>query len=247
MDDAGKTDSAQCPICARALSFSFPGNYFDCRSNLRAEDCPYGSCVPRDRALGKAVFSYFTREQLAQASVHEAAPSSRGLTAWLRQHCPGYVESGYFPDKPFGSMVGKFRNENLEAQTFPDEAFDLVFHLDVMEHLFDPFAALRETARTLKAGGICVFTAPTYPQRARSEQVAFLEPGGGLRIVGEPEYHGNPQLPGEGALVTWRYGYDFPILIGERTGMDVEVRRWHSTGDAIAGPMTETYILSKRR
>jgi SAM-dependent methyltransferase len=244
-NEAPDATLARCPICEQRLAFPQIDDYFACRSKLRAEGCPYGSCVSRDRALAKSVFSRFSRAELKTAAVHEAAPSSRGLTVWLRQNCPGYIQSGYFPTEPFGTMVGAFRNEDLEHQTFGDDIFDLVMHLDVLEHLFDPFAALREIARTLKHEGVCIFTAPTYEGRVRSEQVAFIEPDGKVRTIGKPEYHGNPQRPGEGALVTWRYGYDLPRLINQSTGLDVEVRRWESPNDAIAGFMTEVYILTK--
>ncbi|WP_292280187.1 hypothetical protein [Mesorhizobium sp.] len=92
-------------------------------------------------------------------------------------------------------------------------------------------------------GGICIFTAPTYPERTESEQVAF-QSSDGVRIFGEPEYHGNPQDP-SGSLVTWRYGYDLPLLIQRRTGFDVEVRRMQSKDVAVLGPMTEVYVLRK--
>jgi len=140
-------------------------------------------------------------------------------------------------------MVGHIRNENLEAQTFEDRRFDLVIHLDVMEHLFEPFKALTEIFRTLDFGGVCIFTAPTYPERTESQQVAFRSPDG-VRTIGEPEYHGNPQDTA-GSLVTWRYGYDLPLLIQRRTGFDVEVRRIQSKDIAVLGPMTEVYILRK--
>jgi SAM-dependent methyltransferase len=152
--------------------------------------------------------------------------------------------SGYFPNMPRGSIVQGLRNEDLEHQTFAPEVFDFVIHLDVMEHLFNPFEALREIERTLRPGGRCLFTAPTYPERVRSEQVAFKEDDG-LRVIGAPEYHGNPQNP-EGSIVTWRYGYDLPHLIARNTGFDVEVRRWYSRAHAIMGTMTEVYILTKR-
>lgn len=237
--------NTRCQICERDLVFTAPDDYFSCRSHLRSTGCPSGGCVSRDRALAKVVLSIFTRDRLKQLSIHEAAPSSRGLTLWLREHCRNYVQTGYFPDEPFGDMVGKFQNEDLEAQTFPAEKFDLVLHLDVLEHLFEPFKALQEIFRTLKPGGCCIMTAPTYADRTKSEQVAFQDAGHRLRIIGEPEYHGNPQNPEAGALVTWRYGYDLPQRIATESDFDVEVRRWQSRSDAIMGPMTEVYLLTK--
>jgi SAM-dependent methyltransferase len=54
---------------------------------------------------------------------------------------------------------------------------------------------MREIHRTLRPGGVCLFTTPTYPDLVKSEQVAFREADGSVRVVGEPEYHGNPQSP----------------------------------------------------
>ncbi|WP_084158939.1 methyltransferase domain-containing protein [Solidesulfovibrio alcoholivorans] len=163
---------------------------------------------------------------------------------WLKNNSSNYTGSGYFPNSKFGVVVNGLKNEDLENQTFEDAVFDLVIHLDVMEHLFHPFKALNEIWRTLKVNGHCIFAAPTYPEKQNSEQVAFVEDGE-LRVIGDPEYHGNPQNS-EGSLVTWRYGYDLPQLITRNTKFkNVEVRRWQSMDDAIMGIMTEIYILRK--
>jgi SAM-dependent methyltransferase len=169
----------------------------------------------------------------------------RGFTLWLKKNCPGYHPTGFFINQPFGTIVNGIENENLEQLTLTDESVDIWLHLDVLEHLFDPFLALREIFRTLKVGGLCVFTVPTYPERVKSEQVAWQLPDGSLKIIGKPEYHGNPQQPENGALVTWRYGYDLPLLIQRETGFDVEVRRWQSREIAVMGTMTEVYICRK--
>lgn len=232
-----------CPICNSEKSFSAPDEYKKYRAHFRATDCEYRLCIPRTRAVASVLFSFFPRESVTELSIHESSPTPMGLSLWLRQNCQNYVMSGFFPGETMGEIVRGFRNENLEEQTFSDNTFDLVLHLDVLEHLFDPFAALREIFRTLKPGGMCLFTAPTYPGRTESEQVAFNE-GGKVRIVGEPEHHGNPHS-NDGALVTWRYGYDLPLLIGSKTEFDVEVRRWHAKEHAIMGRMTEVYILKK--
>ena len=212
-------------------------------SDFRAVACRHRVCIRRHRALRTALFSVHPRERIRELAIHKSSPAPLGVSLWLRETCPGYIGSGYFRDHPFGATVSGLRNEDLEAQTFADESVDVVLHMDVMEHVFASFQALREIRRTLKPGGVCIFTAPTSPERVRSEQVAFREKDG-VRVVGTPEYHGNPQDK-NGSLVTWRYGYDLPLLIHRETGFDVEVRRWYAPRKAIMGPMSEVYILSK--
>ena len=47
---------------------------------------------------------------------------------------------------------------NLEALPLEDEAFDLVLCTQVIEHLLDPAAGVRELARVLRPGGVLVLT-----------------------------------------------------------------------------------------
>jgi len=235
--------STRCPICSSHQSFASPDDFWHCRNDLVTKACPGGICLVRERAMAEVLRSIYPLTDFQQLAIHEPAPSPRGISTWLAKNVPGYVRSGYFPDQPFGSLQHGLRNEDIEAQTFGDGVFDLVIHLDVMEHVFRPFQALREIHRTLRPHGRCVFTVPTYWDQMNSRQVAFHE-NGKLRIDGEPEYHGNPQAPETGALVTWRYGYDLPLLIQRETGFDVEVRRFQRRAGAIMGPMTEVYILS---
>lgn len=237
---------SHCPLCDHVRRFSADDDYYACRSDLMSPDCTLGGCIPRERAIAKALFSFYGRDAVSQLDIHEAAPAARGVSSWLARNCARYVMSGYFPGAPFGSMVGPLRNEDLERQTFPDGCFDVVLHLDVMEHLFHPFQALREIYRTLKPGGRCIFTAPTYPELVKSKQVAHLREDGTVAIDGKPEYHGNPQNEEQGALVTWRYGHDLPLLIARETPFDVEVRRWQAPGAAVMGYMTEVYILTRQ-
>lgn len=246
--DGGITSNAftaLCPICDQKQRFEAPDDFLHCRKDLIAAACPLHHCITRERALAATLWTLIPRERVKTLDIHEPAPAARSLSRWFRESVPGYVATGFHPDAAPGAMVGGLRNENLERQSFADASFDLVVHLDVLEHVFEPFQALREIARTLRPGGLCLFCAPTYAGRQASEQVAFAEPSG-LRIVGEPEYHGNPQRPGDGALVTWRYGYDLPLLIQRQTGFDVEVRRFQSRAATAMGPMTEVYILQKQ-
>lgn len=236
---------ARCPICDQSLNFSSSDDYWSGRDGLRSSQCPLGGCVTRERALALCLFGLMPRDLLCQKVIYESSPVMRGVSLWLKQNCLKYHPTGYFPNQPYGACVNDLRNENLEQLTLDDESVDVWLHLDVLEHIFNPFQALREIYRTLQRGGVCLFTAPTYYDRYKSEQVAWEMEDGTTKIIGEPEYHGNPQHPAMGALVTWRYGCDLPLLIQRETGFDVEVRRWQSKIDAIYGPMTEVYICKK--
>lgn len=46
---------------------------------------------------------------------------------------------------------------------FPDASFDLITALDVIEHIRDDAAMLREMFRVLKPGGAAFFTTPAFP------------------------------------------------------------------------------------
>jgi SAM-dependent methyltransferase len=236
---------SKCPICEVEHNFKSADDFWSCRDGLISNDCGLGMCNVRDRAIANALFSLVDRKSIKHLSIHEPASSSRGISLYLENNIPNYVKSGFFPDHVWGEIVGKLRNEDLESQTFDDASFDFVILLDVMEHLFNPFLALNEIYRTLKPNGICLFTAPTYHDLFNSKQVALLSESKELKIIGEPEYHGNPQRESEGSLVTWRYGYDLPLLISRLTNFSIEVRRYQSKSIAVMGYMTEVYILKK--
>lgn len=58
-------------------------------------------------------------------------------------------------DIPFPFVTGR-----LEHLPFPDRAFDAVTAIEVIEHLDDPAAGLREIHRVLRDGGACALTTP---------------------------------------------------------------------------------------
>jgi SAM-dependent methyltransferase len=115
------------------------------------------------------------------------------------------------------------RCENLEKLSFDDASIDLHVTQDVFEHLFDPAAAFREIARTLRPGGAHVFTTPLENKRAATEFCARRTPEGEVVQLIEPaQYHGNP-ISSAGSLVTVRWGYDITQYIFNATGLSTEL------------------------
>jgi SAM-dependent methyltransferase len=157
---------------------------------------------------------------------------------------PGYVATQFFPGVALGSIHNGIRCEDLERQTFPAESFDLVVTQDVMEHVFHPEKAYNEIYRTLRPGGYHIHTTPIYKSNVATQQKAKLKSNGSIEYLADPEYHGNP-ISGEGALVTFHYGYDLADLIVKWTSFDVEIKRFSDRTHGVIAEFTEVIICSK--
>ena len=146
----------------------------------------------------------------------------RGANRRLTKEAPAYVVSQYYPGVPPGKIVNGIRCENLEHLSFGNESFDLHITQDVFEHLFDPAAASREIARTLRPGGAHVFTTPLVRKNEPTRFCASLAPDGTVIHLMEPEYHDNP-ISSEESLVTVNWGYDITNFIFETSGLFTEI------------------------
>lgn len=54
----------------------------------------------------------------------------------------------------------EFKKGDVHKLDFPENEFDAVFALEVLEHVFDPTKALKEIKRVLKKGGYAVLLVP---------------------------------------------------------------------------------------
>lgn len=182
--------------------------------------CARCGSIPRERALMVVIEERFPDWRTMR--IHESSPAQRGASLRLMRECPGYVASQFFPDLVPGESRDGMRCENLEALTFADESFDLHVTQDVFEHLFDPAAAAREIARTLRHGGAHVFTVPLVLGNLPSRRRARLYADGTVEHILPPEYHGNP-ISSEGSLVTVDWGLDITQHLFAASGLATEV------------------------
>ena len=154
------------------------------------------------------------------------------------------MASQLFSDVPLGHIKDGVHCQDLERQTFEDGSFDLVISQDVMEHVFDLTAAHREIWRTLKPGGLHIFTTPVAGNMYITSKRAERD-GSRIKHLFPPDYYGNP-VDKNGSLVTYIFGYDIVDMIAESAPFDVELRRFNDRTRGILGMFTDVIICRKR-
>lgn len=129
-----------------------------------------------DRALGRYSMYWFARRYYARL-VRRFAPKPARTARLLELGCGmGHLLALLAPDfRCVGLDVAGWAAEETrrnapgaavvvgsaeELGVFPDRVFDVIVALHLVEHLTDPAACLRETARLLVAGGVLLFATP---------------------------------------------------------------------------------------
>lgn len=206
--------SGYCICCNQNVDFVATNAWL--RDHFKCVSC---ESIPRERALMHVIDTYFPKWR--DADVHESSPGGRGASTRLAKECIGYQTSQYFPGHATGSMVQDVRCENLENLTYPDACFDLHITQDVLEHVFQPSRVFKEIARTLKPGGMHIFTVPLVNKQKASSLRARLEDGNIIHLR-EEMYHGNPVGDGR-SLVTIDWGYDICRKIFDSCGLFTQI------------------------
>ncbi len=98
------------------------------------------------------------------------------------------------------------RREDVTSLTFPGASVDFILSLEVLEHVPDFKAALREFARVLRPGGTLLLTAPFQAQE-RNLVRARISQDGHVEHLEAPEYHGDP-LSLHGCLCFYYFGWE---------------------------------------
>jgi len=175
--------------------------------------------------------------------IHESSPCHRSASFRLATECPAYVGSQFFEDHPGEPVVKGIRNENLERLSFADESIDLHVTQDVFEHVLDPDAAYREIGRTLRPGGMHMFTVPLVNKHRPSVTRARLDADGISNLL-PPEYHGNPVGDGR-ALVVTDWGYDICDRIFRASGLFTHILHIDDMQHGIRAEYIEILITVK--
>lgn len=113
---------------------------------------------------------------------------------------------------------------NREPLPFPDEHFDGVIMLAVLEHIFDPYGVIRETHRVLRPGGELVIDVPNVAYLPNRIRILF----GRLPITStDPGWDGGHlHYFSKHALDRFLQNEGFEILAWKATGGHPHLREW---------------------
>jgi hypothetical protein len=198
----------RCDVCEKPSRFFLDWTHaFDYGPNFR-ESMICEGCRLNTRMRGTLEFIRDVAELDAHARIY-AMEQITPLFVQLKARYANLTGSEYLRDGTGRGQVNAqgVRHEDVTALTFPARTFDGVISLEVLEHVPDYRAALRETFRVLKHGGRFVLTAPFNVLAARTLVRAAIVDG---QVVHHepPEYHGDPVSADDGALCFYHFGWD---------------------------------------
>lgn len=166
-------------------------------------------CLSRNRAVMVVLeHCYSTLRQLQASDVYLAEAIS-GFAGRMRQLLPKLTLSEYLQGANQDVLVGQVTDQNLENLTYATASFDVVITNEVFEHVEQLPLALSEIARVLKPGGRLVASCPLAFGQYESIVKARRDPDTGtIDFLSEPDYHGDPVRPEQGAVVFQIPGWD---------------------------------------
>ncbi|GAB3729072.1 hypothetical protein GCM10028794_03170 [Silanimonas algicola] len=203
--------SAHCPLCAERGLFGRPGDAasFDVREGLACSRCGINA------RMRQALSLLLEGVPLATARVYVTEQASPAFL-WLQRQLPTVRGSEFGLDGARRSRLqwwfqrqggrGALNEADITALPDADASFDAIGCFDVLEHVPDYRAALREFARVLAPGGRLVLTVPFLETEQRTLVRARRRDDGRIEHLEPEEIHGDPVSGG--VLCFYHFGWD---------------------------------------
>ena len=204
-----------CVVCERAVTMTvfggaMLGQYINLREGMVCQHCGINA---RSRLLYFASGEAFARSGARIALLEHFSPlAAAARRRWPQVVTSEYMQAGGEPGATLSRTLAdasqaSARHEDLLRLSFGDGALDGLVHNDVLEHVADVDAALRECRRVLRPGGRLVFTMPWFPWLAHTKVRGRLRADGSLEELLPTELHGDG-LRKEGVYTFYNLGAD---------------------------------------
>lgn len=236
--------AGHCGLCERETSFLRIESAAPWREGLLCRHC---RCNARQRAAAMVLLQAIAPD----AQVYATEQASPFYIA-LRQRLKRLSGSEFVPDRWRRArlsfwllrhgVVQWVHSEDATSLHRRDGSLHGVISLDVLEHVPDYAAALREFARVLKPGGVLAMTLPFYEMQPDSATIARLDALGRVEHLGEPEFHGDPVRGGVPCF--HHFGWDLLASLRSAGFSDAEACR---VQDSARGLPQGQWVLRARR
>jgi SAM-dependent methyltransferase len=202
-----RTTIRRCGCCDRVAIFP----QFGSESVLQL--CSQCGASFRYEMMGRHIRA---RGSLSNTVLLELDPGSalQRLFSQTKSHIRTYFRPD---DAPGSTRADGVVMQDITRLTYNDNSLDMIVSSDVLEHVPDIRKAFEESARTLKPGGVHIFT---IPRQSETRQLAELRDGQVHHLMTPPEYHSDPLDP-KGILAFWHFGPDLQEQFGY-TGLQFE-------------------------
>lgn len=243
--------AGRCVACGAASGFRIAWSNGTPPDGLRESlACVNCGCNSRQRAATAAMLREL--ESRPHPRIHLTEQASPLFIA-LRRRFPGLAGSEFEPSLGKRLTLSAWlwrqrawawvRHGDATALRFGDGSLDAILCLDVLEHVPDFRAALREFARVLAPGGALLLTVPWHWTHAESGEIARMRADGGIDFLRQPpEYHGDPL--GGGVLCFHHFGWDLLDAMREAGFAEAEALR---VSDPARGLPEAQWVLRARR
>lgn len=167
-----------CPVCGARIRGFLPHHSCDGSVRLNAE-CPVCGCCERHRLFWTFVKDFRVFDGRPRTVLH-IAPERSLRRRFARQPGIRYLAGGISPERGDRSL-------DLTALDVPSESIDLLYAGYVLMMIADEMAAIRESYRVLRPGGMAVLQLPVYREQSIDYRGADREEC--LRLFGDPDMH----------------------------------------------------------